>query len=215
MLGSMALGSAVFQTTRLAVLSRLASSPAASFLTRGLGAQALAWGAGLALEIPAFSFSARGLHQTLGVSQDWSQSAITRDLLSNGLTLFLLKGFGAAGTSAIRRIETRSAEISLLRLSRLALPQAAAFTGILASQVLETRLGLRPRRDAGNVLVDSLATLLQFHVGGRLLQGATGQSYEGRLEALHRTLVETRIESPFPPSSLVAHSWPNLRPSLA
>jgi len=196
MLGAMALGGAIFQTTRLAVLSRLATSPTASFLTRGVGSRALAWGAGFALEFPTFTFAARGLHEAFGTSQDWSRDAITRDLISSGLTLFLLKSSGAAGTSFVRRIEGGAAENAFLRFSQAAIPQAAAFTGIVASHWIETRLHLRPQSDAAGMLFDSLATLLQFQVGARLLQHAGFDGYERDLDSLHRSIQDSGLLGP-------------------
>ncbi|MFO1464624.1 MAG: hypothetical protein U1F66_12690 [bacterium] len=204
MLGAMALGGLAFQTTRLAVLSRLAASPTASFLTRGLGARAFAWGAGFSLEFPTFTLAARGIHQAMGDSQDWSARALGRDLLSSGLTLFLLKGCGAGGSGLLRRIQNGAAAEGLFaRFSAAAIPQAAAFTGILGSHLLEARLGLRPQTDGANALLDSLATLLQFHVGGRILRQATGGAYEARLDLLTRRLQESSA----PPPSSESPGW--------
>ncbi|MCE9625046.1 MAG: hypothetical protein K8R69_06280, partial [Deltaproteobacteria bacterium] len=193
MLGGMFLASAVFQTVRLATLSRLAASPSAGLLTRGLGARTLSWSAGFALEFPTFTLATRGIHQALGNPQDWSRRALGRDLLASGLTLFLLKSFGATGSALTRRFA--SGETALARFTTAAMPQASAFTGIFASHVLESRLGLRAHSDVGNILTDSFATLLQFHVGGRLLHQATGGSYDAALE-LHRRRIETSAISP-------------------
>ncbi len=188
MLGAMCLGGAAFQTARLATLSRLAASPSASLLTRGLGARSLAWTLGFALEVPTFTFGARGLHALLGREQDWSSRALRRDLLSAGLTLFFLKGSGAAASNLTRRLAANGESAgAFARFSTAALPQAAAFTGILGAHALEARLGLRPTTDAGSAVVESLATLLQFHVAGRLLRGM-GISQEPRLEELRRRL---------------------------
>jgi len=212
MLGAMCLGAAVFQTARLATLSRLAAAPTASLWTRGLGARGLAWSAGFALEVPAFTFGARGLHALLGREQDWSDQALRRDLLSAGLTLFFLKGSGAAASSLTRRLAGNGgAAGAFTRFSTAALPQAAAFTGILGAHGLEARLGLRPATDAGNAVVESLATLLQFHVAGRLLRGM-GLSQEPRLEELHRRLESANRPRP-PLPSLAEVLSP--RPALA
>ncbi|MFO1464623.1 MAG: hypothetical protein U1F66_12685 [bacterium] len=216
MLSAMALGGLAFQTTRLAVLSRLAASPTASFLTRGLGARAFAWGAGFSLEFPTFTLAARGIHQAMGDSQDWSARALGRDLLSSGLTLFLLKGCSAGGSGLVRRIQNGAAAEGLFaRFSAAAIPQAAAFTGILGSHLLEARLGLRPQTDGANALLDSLATLLQFHVGGRILRQATGGAYEARLETLSRLVSEAPSLRRLPPMDPgLAWASPELRPAL-
>jgi len=212
MLGAMCLGSAVFQTARLATLSRLAASPTASLLTRGLGARGLAWSVGFGLEVPAFTFGARGLNALLGREQDWSAQALRRDLLSAGLTLFFLKGSGAAASNLTHRLAANGGTASAFaRFSAAALPQAAAFTGILGAHALEAQLGLRPRTDAGSAVAESLATLLQFHVAGRLLRGM-GLSQEPRLEELHRRL--EAANRPRPPLPSLAEAW-SPRPALA
>lgn len=212
MLGAMFLGSAVFQAARIATLSRLAASPTASLFTRGLGARGLAWGTGFALEIPVFAFGARGLQELLGRELDWSAQALRRDLLSAGITLFFLKGSGAGATALTRRLTAPGVAASAVtRFSTAALPQAAAFTGILGAHALEARLGLRPATDAGNSVVESLATLLQFHVAGRLLRGWGGGA-EHRLEALNR-----RLEASNPTRTSGLHAAHPLlpRPALA
>lgn len=212
MLGAMCLGGAVFQTARLATLSRLAASPTASLLTRGLGARGLAWSAGFALEIPTFTFGARGLNALLGHEQDWSAQALRRDLLSAGLTLFFLKGSGAAASNLTHRLAANGGTASAFaRFSAAALPQTAAFAGILGAHALEARLGLRPTTDAGSAVVESLATLLQFHVAGRLLRGM-GLSQEPRLEELHRRL--EAVNRPRPPLPSLAEVL-SPRPALA
>lgn len=50
-------------------------------------------------------------------------------------------------------------------------------TGILLGHAFEERLGLRPRQDGATTLTDSLATLLQFHVAGRLTRCAFGEGF--------------------------------------
>lgn len=217
LLAGMAVGGAVFQTLRLATLSRLAASPTASLFTRGLGARALSWGAGFALEVPAFTLATRGFNGLLGREQDWSREALGRELLSAGITLFLLKSSGAGATALTRRLAGAEGTAGVLtRFSVAALPQAAAFTGILGAHALEARLGLRPSGDVANAVVESLATLLQFHVGGRLIHRATGGSYERRLEAIGRHLESSRLLAPRPPSapSLLPGEG-TLRPALA
>jgi len=217
LLAGMAVGGAVFQSLRLATLSRLAASPTASLLTRGLGARALSWGVGFAFEVPAFTLATRGFHALLGRELDWSREALGRELLSAGITLFLLKSSGAGATALTRRLaRSEGSATALTRFSAAALPQAAAFTGLLGAHALEARLGLRPGGDAANAVVESLATLLQFHVGGRLLHRATGGSYERRLEALGRHLDASGLLSPRPPAApgLLPAAGP-LHPALA
>ena len=217
LLAGMAVGGAVFQSLRLATLSRLAAAPTASLFTRGLGARALSWGAGFAFEVPAFALATRGFHTLLGRELDWSREALGRELLSAGITLFLLKSSGAGATALTRRFARSEGSASALtRFSVAALPQAAAFTGVLGAHALEAHLGLRPGGDAANAVVESLATLLQFHVGGRLLHRATGGSYERRLEAIGRHLESSRLLAPRPPAAPgLLPAAGTLRPALA
>ena len=212
LLAGMFVGSAFFQAGRLAVLSRLATSPGASLFTRGLGARSLAWGAGFALEVPAFTLPVRGLHESMGLSQEWSPQAMLRDLASAGLTLFLLKGSAAAGTSLTRRLAAEPSTGIFSRFSAAAIPQVATFTGIYAAHGLEVRLGLRPQTDHGNAIVESLATLLQFHVGGRLLSRVSGNGFARSLEAMNRHLEAGNVRHP--PGG-VGLSLPSLRPAFA
>ncbi|MCC7344191.1 MAG: hypothetical protein IT573_04575 [Deltaproteobacteria bacterium] len=217
LLAGMAAGGAVFQSLRLATLSRLATSPTTSLLTRGLGARALSWGVGFAFEVPAFTLATRGFHALLGRELDWSREALGLEFLSAGITLFLLKSSGAGASAFTRRLARSEGSASALtRFSAVALPQAAAFTGLLGAHALETRLGLRPGGDAANAVVESLATLLQFHVGGRLIHRATGGSYERRLQAIGRRIEASRLLAPRPPSTPALFSAAGtLRPAMA
>lgn len=184
MLAGMGIAGLTFETVRLGVLSRLAVSPA-SWYSAGAGARVLAWSAGFAAEVPAFAFSIRGIRQALGHSQDWSGDAVGRELLSAALTLFALKVSGLGARSALARISgSEAASGWVLNASRSLLPQAAMFTGIWGAHHLETNLGLREATDARSALVQSLATLLQFNVSGRLLGGLTGPGYANYLNGL-------------------------------
>ncbi len=172
MLVGMGVAGATFQGVRLAAFTRLATTPAGGFLTRGLGARGLAWTVGFAAEFPAFTMSVRGVREAMGVSQDWSGEALRRDLLSSGLTLFALKGMGLAGETAMRRIAAgQPTGNAWIRFSGRALPQAAMFTGILGAHQAEAALGWRESTGLGASLVQSLAILLQFNVGGHLANG--------------------------------------------
>lgn len=200
LLGGMLIGGAVFQSLRLATLSRLAASPTASLFTRGLGARTLSWGAAFAFEVPAFTLATRGLHEALGREQDWSWGGLGRELLSAGITLFLLKSSGSAAATLSRRIATQGTSANFLsRFSARALPQAAAFTGIFSAHALEARLGLRAPLDPANAIVESLATLLQFHVSGRMIRFASDGAYERRIAAITHQL---QTEAPLPPPRL-------------
>ncbi|MCC6273642.1 MAG: helix-turn-helix transcriptional regulator [Deltaproteobacteria bacterium] len=196
MLVGMAGAQAVFGATRLALLSRLAASPNTNLLTRGFGARALASAGAFALEAPAFTAFTRGAHALLGHSQDWSAPTLGRELASGYLTLGALKvtHWGAsallgAGDGLRAAVATEGPLASRL------LPQASALAGIYLGHALEVRLGLRPHQDGATALVDSLAMLLQFHVGGRL----AGQAFP-RLASFERAL-QTRGEAMARPRS--------------
>jgi len=180
MILSMGLAGAAFRVTRLGLLSRLAASPAANFLTRGLGARVLATSAAFLTETSTFTFAGHGIREALGQAQDWSPRAFGRDWASGALTLGSLKFFGWAsgrlyqGARGLNPIAANATP----GLGQVLFQQTSMFGGILASQGLETSLGLRERRDGATTLVDGFATLLQFHVAGSLTRAAFGASWQ-------------------------------------
>lgn len=165
-----------FRLTRLAALGRLAASPASNALTRGFGARALASLAGFSVEAPAFTLVGRFGAEALGRRQDWSGSAIRRDLASSFLTLGSLKLAGWASRGLLQRVHGFEPVTGFT--ARL-FPQVGMLGGILLGHRLEEGLGLRERRDGATTLVDSLALLLQFHVAGRLSSQALGPRFAG------------------------------------
>ncbi len=175
MLVGMAGAQAIFSIARAALLSRLAASPTANFLTRGFGARALASVGAFSLEAPSFVAFTRVANAALGREQDWSGTALRREIAGSYLTLGALKLSGWGTGLAMPRSQSWSA--GLYR-------QAGIWGGIYLGHSLETRLGLRPQVDGATTLVDSLAMLLQFHVSGRLLQ----ETLPG-MEGLNRDLV--------------------------
>ncbi|MFO1464766.1 MAG: lysophospholipid acyltransferase family protein [bacterium] len=179
MLIGMAGAQAVFGVTRLAILSRLAASPTSSLITRGVGARALASVGAFALEAPSFVAFTRGANAAMGQSQDWSLATLGREVASSYITLGSLKAAGALSTGIFNRVHginplsgqaTRLTGLSVV--SQRLLPQAGMLGGIVLGHNLETRLGLRDHVDGATTLVDSLAMLLQFNVGGRLMSHA-------------------------------------------
>jgi len=187
MLVGMTAASAVFQVARLGILARLTASPTANFLTRGLGARTLASLGAFALEAPTFALAGRGVRSVLEGGSN--PSSLTQEILGSYLTLGGLKLFGALGESAARWSGNRG-------LTRVLLPQVSTYFGIVAGHRLEQWAGLRPSLSNDTLWSDSLLTLLQFHVGGRLAQelGGSGlhrwqQEFEFRVretEALSR-----------------------------
>ncbi|MDL1872414.1 amino acid permease [Deltaproteobacteria bacterium PRO3] len=179
MLVGMAGAQAVFGLSRMAFLSRLAASPTTNFFTRGFGARALASTGAFMLEAPSFVAFTRGANAALGQEQDWRLATLGREVAGSFITLGALKTAGALSTGAFNRLHginpltgqaTRLTGLSAI--SQRVLPQAAMFGGIVLGHSLETRLGIREHVDGATTMVDSLAMLLQFHVGGRLMHHA-------------------------------------------
>lgn len=196
-LGGLVVAGGVFQATRLAVMNRVASG--AGFWSRGLAAEALSWGTGFAAEVPALTLGTRGIHALLGHSQDWSSQALQRELSGNAVTLFALKGAGALGQSAVNRLRTANGLSSgLVRTAERLLPSAATLTGLLGARSLERQFGMRPASDPGNGFLDSLATLLQFHVAGRLTAGLGAASWEFQYRRIPEWTVRPRPSRIFP-----------------
>ncbi|MCE9625721.1 MAG: serine/threonine protein kinase, partial [Deltaproteobacteria bacterium] len=198
MLASMGVAGFAFSTVRMGMLSRLLASSSEGFFFRGFGARALASTVGFVAEVPAFVFSGRGLNEALGVHQDWSLNAVGHELATAGITLSTLKLSGAGARSVLGRMEGNSA---FERMSRAALPQFAMLGGVMAGHRLEETVGLRRHVDGATTFVDSLSTLLQFHVSGRLLNHAMGADYARFQQELeYRSEVMGRMPRAQPPS---------------
>ncbi|MFO1462560.1 MAG: hypothetical protein U1F66_02200 [bacterium] len=192
MLVGMTAASAVFQFSRLALLSRLTASPTASFLTRGLGARGLASLGAFAVEAPAFALSARGTRWVLGEAGA-VEAPLGREILASYLTLGGLKLFGGLGRAGVRLAGSGA-------LSRALLPQFSTYLGILAGHRLEQWAGLRPPQSNDTWLTDSLVTLLQFHVGGRLAQELGGPrlaAWQGGMELRSEELAQASRPGPW------------------
>jgi len=181
-LAAMGMAGAAFRLTRVAVLSRLALSPTAGFLTRGWGARLVAGGAGFLAEAPTFTASSRAANALLGREQDWSTEALGREFAGGALTLLGLKCFGGLSALGVQRWG-RGAGISAAALRGL-LPQAGLLTGIVLSHRLEESLGLREAHDGATRMTDAFATLLQFQAGGRLAEEGFGEAWSARSRAL-------------------------------
>lgn len=188
---AMTLAGAVFRGVRVLSLARSLSRPAAGFLTRGFGARLLAGTLGYAAEATVFPVALRAGNLALGRSQDWSASALGHELGSSFLTLGALRAGGVLPRFL-------AAENTLLRPFA---EQVGMFGGILLGHQAETLLGLRARSGASSMLVDGLATLLQFNLAGRIQRGLVGSSFsawERGLDARAATLERLPLE---PPSS--------------
>jgi len=191
MILGMGVAGTVFSAMRLGVLSRLALRPA-SFWTRGFVAGALASTTAFPAEVLAFWGTTRAYGQLAHPeTQRWDRQSITHELASLTLTLGLLKVSGAAAEGLFDRVHGINALTGeatrlsgLAQFSRGAFQQIGMFGGIAAGHFAETRLGLRPATSGDTFWTDSLVTLLQFNVGGRLSQEVLGPGHAARMQAL-------------------------------
>lgn len=180
----MGMASAAFRVTRLAALSRLASTPTANLLTRGFGARAVAGLMGFGVEAAVFPMATRLGNVALGRELDWSLNQVGREVAGSFLVLGAMKLAGFGATSAFNRAHGISpatgAATRLTGLSRLTqrvLPQLGMLGGIYGGHLLEEASGLRPHTPGATSFVDSLALLVQFNVAGRLTHGAFGEGF--------------------------------------
>ncbi len=180
----MGLASAAFKVTRLATLSRLAATPAGSFLTRGFGARATASVVGFGVEAAVFPMATRLGNVALGRPQDWSGAQLGRELAGSYIVLGAMKLTGWAGTAAFNRahgVNPLSGQAT--RLTGLAgvtqrlVPQAGMLGGIMLGHQIETAVNLRPHLDGATTLIDSLGLLIQFNVAGNLTRHAFGERF--------------------------------------
>ncbi len=177
----LAMGAAglTFRLTRAATLSRLALS-SAGFFTRGLGLRAGGAMAGFGVETLAFTAVAKGGAALFGEPVDLSPRAWARDWAAGALTLGALKGAGAMTQAGLRR--WAAGEGAFSAATRSLAPQATMFGGILLAHRLEETLGWRSASSNAVRVGDALATLVHFHVGGRLAGALFGRRFKA-LEA--------------------------------
>lgn len=169
---SMAIGSAAFRFTRLAVLGHLRSLPAMGLLSRGQLPHIAASLAGFALEAPAFTLSAHGLRRFFGETSSSGGGSLSQEVLSSYLVLGSLKASGYLAGRMVRGLALRESSLGATFFR-----QGAALSGLLMGRKAEESLGLRPVRGGAMALVDSLATLAQFYSGGRILGTLLGPRF--------------------------------------
>lgn len=213
---AMTLAGFAFRATQFASLARLAVNPATSF-TRGWGARALAGLAGFGVEATAFPLAARFAKAALGRESEWSLRSLGQETASS----FLMLGALRAGGLITGSLASRSG------LFRPLIQQAGMFGGIVLGHELEIQAGLRRRTPGWMALMDSLSTLLQFNVAGRISRGLFGEGlrrWELETETRGRNLGSEipRELGPLPktglaiagPASPDRGSWDILRPNL-
>jgi len=167
MIAAMGTAGLAYRTIRLSGLSALAASPGARAWLSPAGRNFAASLAGFAVEAPVFTISARGAHELMGHSQDWSGPALHQALCSGALVLGGLK-IGGAASSGLERLGGR--------LPSSTYRQSGMLAGIYLGRGLEQLSGLHPRQDGATTLSDSLLTLLQFNIAGRLTPGLFGKN---------------------------------------
>lgn len=203
MILGMGVAGTVFSAMRLGVLSRLAARPAA-WWTRGFGAGALASVSAFPAEVLAFWGTTRAYG--LAVRPEtlrWDRASVAQELAGLGITLGCLKLFGAASGRLFDRVHgihpvtgAASRLPGFTRFSRTAFHQLGTLGGIATGHYAEMRLGLRPQVGGDTFWTDSLVTLLQFHVGGRLSQAMLGPRHAVRMQEM--ALATRRLELPRP-----------------
>ncbi|MCE9626148.1 MAG: hypothetical protein K8R69_11985 [Deltaproteobacteria bacterium] len=210
---AMGVAGAVFRMTRLATLSRLSATPTPGFLTRFLGTGRAASLAGFALEAPTFTLASRLGNEALGSSQAWDRASLGRDLASSYLVLGGLRLAGWASAASYQRLASTPLQGRGLQAATQTLfQQGGMLTGILLGHRLEQWAGLRRPQEGGALLIDSLATLLQFHVAGNLSRQAFGsrwQAWERGLDSQGAGLMEGLRLPEFPvPENALAWASP-------
>lgn len=172
----MACAGGVFRLTRAFTLGELAAAGTLSPTTTRLFAHA----AGFALEAPAFVAANRGVQAALGVSGRAGHPSVGHELASAYLFIGAMKLSGAAAGGLHRRWVGSAPGLSAAgRVSAVLFPQVGMLGGILLAHGLEQAAGLRPAQSSEAWLAESLATLLHFHVSGRLLHGLGGPGLRG------------------------------------
>jgi superfamily II DNA or RNA helicase len=175
MLGS----SALFGLVSNAAAARLAGSGIKA-ISQGLGLKFASSLIGSAVEIPTFALSGRALHQLAG---DQVRENVSDDLLSSGITLTLLKGFGFAGNKAFAQLHQLNEVGMATRLAGLSkftqplLSQSFMFAGLLTGHKAEEKAGLRAHVDNATTITDTLASMVSMGVGGHLGHQVLGSGY--------------------------------------
>lgn len=176
---------------RLGVLSRLAASPTAGWFNRGAGAALTASAVAFLPETAAFWSAARLWNLAAGERLDWTATGIGREWASLALTLGFLKLGGALSRGIFHRahgIDPLAGGAARLpafsSFSRPLFEQIGIFSGIHFGHWAEARLGLRPNEPGAHPWLESLATLLHLHVGGRLAHRVWGPAHARRLQDL-------------------------------
>lgn len=187
-LAGFAFGAGAYQGARLLTMSRL-SAASATYFTRGVGARFLAGTAGWAAEVPALTLGSRGIRHLMGERVEWNATSVGHELAGSAITLGLMRLTGYGARRAFEGVHGLPAAGSSLRWSG-AVPfsgplfqQSAMLGSLMLAHGIESRLHLRPASDLGGNFADSLMTLLQFHVGGRIFHELQPRSFSRAVQA--------------------------------
>jgi len=196
MLLAMGVAGATFRLTRLAATARLGASLRNAWALRG-AANTL----GFLAETAAFTGTAKLAGAGFGVPQDWSGQALFREWAGGATMLLGLRAMGGLSQAALRRWAQGGGAMQVF--TRAALPQAAMLGGIFLGHHAEEWAGWRRPQANATTWIDSLATLIQFNVGARLLHSATGGQlsvWERGLDIQNEAMLRSRNEGNRPGS---------------
>lgn len=171
-----------------------------------------------ALEATGFPLYHRFADQALGRAVDWSAEGLRHGIAGSFLMLGGLKLFGFGGHQLVRRWQAgrllRGGLSERVLLS--VIPQMAMYLGIVSGTRAEQWAGLAPEQNTGQLLVESLSTLIQFNGIGRLLaRGTPGllRQFEQDLEREHQRILTGNLHlshagaSPIGPSGRNSGVW--------
>ncbi len=160
---SMGLAGASYRLVRLASLRHFGSG----FLAR-IGASI----AGLAAEVPVFTFSTRAGAQVLGRVPESGFGPLSEELAASTLLLGSLKLTGGLGGLLLRGAASQGA---MARLNQAAIPAASLFVGIALGHRLQEKAGLKSPTE--NPFADDLLAFFQFQIAGHLSRGLLGKDF--------------------------------------
>ncbi|MDX1387019.1 MAG: hypothetical protein R3257_05470, partial [bacterium] len=164
LLAGMAAGGIAFQGLRRFTYLRAAARMESNALAEGLG-----YLGGFAAEVPAFVVTHKGINAFMGRPVDWSGAAWKQDLLHTGILLGSLKAVGAVPLSLGWKGPWGQGAAQLGMLG-----------GTMGGNFMVAKLEEQANPDFMENMIHSLATVLQFNLGGRLIpRGVMGEwNYE-------------------------------------
>jgi hypothetical protein len=168
LLAGMAAGGMAFQGMR-----RFSYLRAARRIRSNAFSEVLGYLAGFTAEVPAFVAAHKGLHELMGRRVNWGLGAWEQDLLHTGILLGSLKGIGAIPLS-----------LGWKGYWGQGAAQLGMLGGTMGGKFMSAKLEGHPNPPILENWIHSLAVLLQFNLGGRLIpRGVVGEwNYEEPLQ---------------------------------